>query len=131
MVRESELTNEGDCLSLAVVWPEVGRVVGQVELVWLSKQHRQGEVGFIFNPQYQGKGLATEAATEVLRLGFDQLDLHRIIGRCAAQNDNSARLLKRLGMRQEAHFVHNAVFKGGWREELVYAMLQHEWRARL
>jgi RimJ/RimL family protein N-acetyltransferase len=33
-------------------------------------------------------------------------------------------------MRQEAHFVHNETIKGEWGEELVYAILDHEWRAR-
>ena len=131
MVSERELADEGDCLSLAVVCPEVDSVVGQVELVWLSKENRQGEIGYIFNPQYQGKGLATEAAREMLRLGFAELDLHRIAGRCAAQNEASARLLERLGMRREAHFIGTAIRQGVWREEYVYAMLQHEWSARL
>jgi RimJ/RimL family protein N-acetyltransferase len=130
MVNENGLAKEGDCLSLAVVWPDVDRVIGQVELVWLSEESRQGELGYIFSPLYQGRGLATEAALELLRWGFEELDLHRIIGRCAAQNSASAKLLERLGMRREAHFVDNALFKGGWREELVYAMLQHEWGAR-
>jgi RimJ/RimL family protein N-acetyltransferase len=130
MVKETGLADEGDCLSLAVVRPDDDRVVGQVELVWHSKESRQGELGYIFNPEVQGTGLATEAALEVLRLGFDELDLYRIIGRCAAQNTASARLLERLGMRREAHFVGNAIFKGGWREELVYAMLQDEWASR-
>ena len=31
-------------------------------------------------------------------------------------------------MRQEAHFVHNEIFKGEWGDELVYAMLDHEWK---
>jgi RimJ/RimL family protein N-acetyltransferase len=129
MAKEDRLAGEGDCLALAVVWPAVDRVVGQVELVWLSERHRQGELGYVFNPGYHGNGLATEAAREVLRLGFDELGLHRIIGRCAAGNSASARLLERLGMRREAHFVHSLIVKGGWRDELVYAMLQPEWRA--
>ncbi|GAB2927011.1 GNAT family protein [Micromonospora polyrhachis] len=129
MVTEDALAGEGDCLSLAVVWPDVGRVVGQVELVWLSQEHRQGELGYVFNPRYRGRGLATEAAAEMLRLGFGELDLHRIVGRCSAQNSASARLLERLGMRREAHFIHNVRLKGEWKEELVYAMLQQEWRS--
>jgi RimJ/RimL family protein N-acetyltransferase len=32
-------------------------------------------------------------------------------------------------MRQEAHFIHNEIVKGGWGEELIYAILDHEWRA--
>jgi RimJ/RimL family protein N-acetyltransferase len=130
MAKETGLANDGDCLSLAVVWPDARRVVGQVELVWRSKQSRQGEVGYVFNPEHQGKGLATEAARTMLRWGFEELDLHRIVGRCHAHNSASAALLERLGMRREAHFIDNAIIKGAWREEYVYAMLQHEWRAR-
>lgn len=131
MIGECALVAAGDCLTRAVALPDGGPVVGQVELVWLSPQDGQGEVGFIFHPAYGGRGLATEAATAMLRIGFEDLGLHRIIGRCAAQNAASARLLQRLGMRREAHFVGNARFKGGWREELVFALLEDEWRARI
>ncbi|MEV0705235.1 GNAT family protein [Saccharopolyspora sp. NPDC050389] len=131
MAGETELGAEGDCLSLAVVSPELDAVVGQVELVWHSEEHRQGEIGYIFNPDHQGKGLATEAAREVLRLGFEGLGLHRIIGKCNALNTASARLMERIGMRREAHFVQNVVVKGAWRDELVYAILRSEWRQRV
>jgi RimJ/RimL family protein N-acetyltransferase len=129
-IRQGALSDEGQSLVLAVVWREVGQVIGEVKLEWLSQQHRQGEIGFVFNPDYHGKGLATEAAEVVLGLGFGELGLHRIIGRCDGQNGPSARLMERLGMRQEAHFVHNEIFKGEWGDELVYAMLDHEWQAR-
>jgi RimJ/RimL family protein N-acetyltransferase len=128
--REVALDREGDWLTYAVVWRERGRVIGEVGLKWLSREHRQGEVGFVFNPDYHGRGLATEAAEVMLGLGFDDMGLHRIIGSCAAQNAPSTRLMERLGMRQEAHFVHNEIVKGEWSEELVYAILDHEWRAR-
>lgn len=129
-IRLTALEKEGDGLVLAVVWREVGKVVGQVSLEWLSREHRQGEIGFIVNPDYQGRGLATEAAEVMLRLGFEDLGLHRVMGRCDARNLASAGLMKRLGMRQEAHFVHNEIFKGEWGDELIYAVLDHEWKVR-
>jgi RimJ/RimL family protein N-acetyltransferase len=127
--REVALDRDGDWLTYAVLWQESGKVIGEVGLKWLSREHRQGEIGFIFNSDYHGRGLATEAAEVMLRLGFDALGLHRIIGSCAAHNAASARLLERLGMRREAHFIHNEIVKGGWGEELIYAILDHEWRA--
>jgi RimJ/RimL family protein N-acetyltransferase len=128
---QTALEDEGQVLALAVVLAETGVVVGEVSLQWLSRRHRQGEIGFVFHPGYQGRGLATEAAEVVLGLGFDGLGLHRVIGRCDALNLPSARLMERLGMRQEAHFVHNEIFKGAWGDELVYAMLEDEWQARV
>lgn len=127
---ETSLDAEGDWLTFAVVWREAGRVVGEVGLRWLSREHRQGETGFVFNPGYQGRGLATEAAESMLALGFDRLGWHRIIGSCDARNDRSARLMERIGMRQEAHFIENEIVKGSWADELVYAIVDHEWKAR-
>jgi RimJ/RimL family protein N-acetyltransferase len=123
------LREAGDRLCLAIVWPPAGRVVGEVVLMWLHREHRQGEVGFVVNPEFQGLGIAREAAAAMLGVGFDGLGLHRIAGRCDALNAPSARVMERLGMRREAHFVHNEIFKGEWGDEFVYAMLEDEWRA--
>lgn len=84
----------------------------------------------MFSPDYQGLGLATEGAAELLRIGFDGLRLHRLCGRCDARNQASARLMERLGMRKEAHLVQNERVKGEWTDELVFAILAEEWRAR-
>ena len=63
-------------------------------------------------------------------MGFQTLGLHRIVARCDARNDASARVMERLGMRREAHLVENEMVKGEWTDELVYALLDREWRAR-
>lgn len=123
------LEREGDTLFLAIERREVDGVIGGVNLRWLSAEHQQGEIGFVLHPDYFGRGYAREAATVALRLGFEQLGLHRIIGRCDARNTASARLMERLGMRREAYFHHNEIFKGAWGDEFVYAMLASEWQA--
>ncbi len=65
----------------------------------------------------------------LLSLGFEEMKLHRIVGRCDARNTASARLLERLGMRREAHLVQNEWVKGEWTDELIFAMLDGEWAA--
>ncbi|GLY20829.1 GNAT family protein [Micromonospora sp. NBRC 101691] len=127
IIREDGLRVEGDCLALAVVLRDTGRVVGHVELVWRSRAHRRGELGYVLDPRHQGHGYATEAATEMLRYGFEEFGLHRIVARCNTRNTASARLMERLGMRREAHFRECAFGKGEWRDEYVYALLRTEW----
>ncbi len=126
----TSLDKEGDALILAAELKETRRVIGDVLLKWTSEEHRQGEIGFIFHPDFQGRGYASEATREMLRIGFDELDLHRIIGRCEGQNVASTRLMERLGMRQEAHIRENEFIKGKWDDELVFAMLDREWAER-
>lgn len=123
------LTDAGQSLVLAVELPAADAVIGEVVLKWLSREHRQGEIGFVIMPAHQGHGYATEAATALLALAFDDLGLHRVIGRCDPRNTPSATVLERLGMRREAHFVQNEIFKGEWGDEYVYALLADEFRA--
>jgi RimJ/RimL family protein N-acetyltransferase len=63
----------------------------------------------------------------LLEIGFSEYDFHRIYGRCDARNVGSYRVMERLGMRREAHFVESEFFKGEWSDELFYAILQDEW----
>ncbi|SCL30930.1 Protein N-acetyltransferase, RimJ/RimL family [Micromonospora pallida] len=125
--RRTVLQNSGDVLNLAVVVRETGQLVGDVLLCWVSVEHRQGEVGYVFHPEHGGRGYATEAARMMVEIGFDLLGLHRIVGRLDARNTASARVLERLGMRHEAHLRESEFVKGEWCDEVVYAMLAREW----
>ncbi|MGW6279788.1 GNAT family N-acetyltransferase [Kribbella sp. NPDC055071] len=117
-------------LTLAVIERENGVHLGEVTLFVQSVEQRTGELGYVFHPESAGRGFATEAAVELLRLAFEELDMHRVIARLDARNTASSKLLQRLGLRQEAHFVRNEFLKGEWTDELVFAMLADEWNKR-
>ncbi len=125
------LTDEGQALTLGVELAATGQLVGDVVLFFHSRAHRGGEIGYVINPDFEGNGYATEAARALLRLAFDDLGLHRVIGRIDERNEPSAKVLRRLGLRQEARLVHNEFFKGEWSTELDFAMLAEEWRAQM
>lgn len=129
-IEHPTIEKEGDGIVFAVEHQASGELVGEVNLGWTSAEHGSGELGFIFDPRHHGQGYAREAAVEVLRMGFEQLGLHRIIGRADARNVASGKLMERLGMRKEAHFVKNEIVKGERTDEVVYAMLAEEWKAR-
>jgi RimJ/RimL family protein N-acetyltransferase len=118
---------EGDWLGAVAVERESGTVVGEVGLFWVSERDRTAEIGFIFDPRHQGKGFATEASRALLDWAFDTAGIHRVIGRTEARNTASTRVLEKLGMRLEAHFVENEWVKNEWQSELVYAILDREW----
>jgi RimJ/RimL family protein N-acetyltransferase len=123
----TELTDEGQSLTLGAQLAETGELAGDVMLFWHSREHAGGELGYVFNPALAGRGYATEAAGAMLRLGFSELGLHRIVARIDERNEPSLRLARRLGMRQEARLVRNERFKGEWSTEVDFAMLAEEW----
>ena len=126
----TSLNDEGQNLTLGVEVTDSGELVGDVVLMWHSREHRGGEIGYVLNPEFSGHGYATEAVRRLLGLAFDDLGLHRIIARVDARNDASARLARRLGMRQEAYLVRNEWFKGEWTDEVDFALLEEEWLPR-
>ena len=118
---------EGDWVALAIEAADQPGLLGEVVLKWLPGRG-QAEVGWTLAPAARGRGYGTEAANAVLRLGFEELGLHRIEARLDELNGVSASLCDRLGMRLEARHIDKWHYKGPWATELVYAILADEWR---
>ena len=93
----------------------------------LDEAGKQAEIGYTFDPQFQGQGLATEAVRAMVDHAFKHHGLHRIYGITDPRNTPSIKLMTRLGMRQEAHFRKNLWFKGEWADDVVFAILEEEW----
>ena len=128
-LTQTELVAHGQWLVLAVELRSTGhgdrRGAAQVGLRPAGRDRLR-----VRPRSHQGQGYAAEAATAMLRLGFDDLGFHRITAVVIEDNLASARLLGRLGFRQEARLVDDVHFKGEWATQLVFAMLEDEWRAR-
>jgi RimJ/RimL family protein N-acetyltransferase len=121
------LRADGDYMNLAIDLRSTGELIGDSLLALHSVANRQGEIGFVLHPDHHGNGYATEASRSLLRIAFEELGLHRVIGQTEARNAASARVLEKLGMRREAHLVENEFVKGEWQSELIYAILDREW----
>jgi RimJ/RimL family protein N-acetyltransferase len=126
-IAGASIHGEDQWLSAAAVTRDSGELVVDMSLLWASEAHKQGEIGFITHPAHQGHGYATEAARPFLDFAFGTLGLHRVIGHLDARNAASARVLEKLGMRREAHFVENEWVKGEWQSGLIYALLARDW----
>lgn len=127
--RQTVIDDTHDGLYLAAERLDSGGLVGTFTLFLASRDYQQGEIGYMLHPDQQGHGFATDGARIMLRLGFEQLGLHRIVARLDARNTASARVAERVGMRREAHLRENELVKGEWTDELIYALLAEEWRA--
>jgi RimJ/RimL family protein N-acetyltransferase len=128
MSHQHRLNRPGDTLTLAVARRTDNAVMGQVSLRWTDATAGQAELRFAFNPLYRRQGYASEAVRAALGLGFEQFAFHRVFARVGGDNPGSARLLKGLGLRLEAHYREHALFQGEWDEELHFAILDREWR---
>jgi RimJ/RimL family protein N-acetyltransferase len=128
--KELEPGRPGQWFTFAAELKESKALVGHVALSVKEADYRQAEVGFTFAREYQGRGLAREAAEAVLDYAFTELVMHRVVAVADCENERSVALLGRLGMRREGHFIENIWFKGAWGSEYLYALLRKEWLSR-
>ena len=76
-------------------------VIGGTGL-YIDVENNTAEIGYSLAKDYWGKGYITEATTEVVRWGFEDLKLYKIFAKANAENFRSLNVMKKLGMNQEA-----------------------------
>jgi RimJ/RimL family protein N-acetyltransferase len=125
--RQAQIQPGDPGIGLILAVEQDGKVIGDCQLNLTSPEHGQAEIGFLFHPRFTGRGLATRAVAVTLGFGFVQLGVHRITAATDALNERAWRLLERVGMRREGHFLHDGFAGGAWKDVYVYAMLADEW----
>ncbi len=105
-----------------------GELVGLCGIAVLEGSE-QGEIWYLLRPDHWGRGIATEAARSLLRIGFTEMNLHRMFATCLPENPRSCHVLDKIGMRKEAYHRENLKIHGVWRDCHLYALLREEWEA--
>lgn len=112
---------------IAIELKAEGRLIGDCAIHTLPHDLKQAEIGFTLDPIYQRRGYAAEAVSCLLGYIFKELDMHRVIAVADVRNEASVKLLQKLGMRREGHFIKNAWYRGEYTDEYLYAILKEEW----
>jgi RimJ/RimL family protein N-acetyltransferase len=111
----------------AVELKATGELIGDLYFK-MDEAGKQAELGYTFAPKFQGQGLASEAVRKLMDYAFKEKGLHRIWCVTDPRHARSIAMMKRMGMRQEAHFKENLWFKGAWADDVVFAILGKEWQ---
>ncbi len=122
----TELPDRGGWIQLAVRAARGAMLHGDVAVHVLDDQPDTYEIGVTLAPASQGRGIGSEAVACVLHYLFADAGAHRVIAFCDARNEPVARLLRRIGMRQESRQLDADFFKGEWTTLDGYAVLARE-----
>jgi RimJ/RimL family protein N-acetyltransferase len=115
-------------MQLVAVLKESGTLIGDIGIHFIDDESKQVELGCTFDKKYHNLAYATEAISGVINYLFTELYKHRIIALIDPRNEPSIRLVRRIGFRQEAHFRESNYSNGEWTDDLVFAMLEKEWK---
>jgi len=104
--------------------------VGCVDLLKTDKRNHFAEIGYWLSAEHQGKGIMTRSCRRIIVYAFEELGLHRLLIRAAAENERSRAIPEQLGFTQEGvqrqvFWLHDRYF------DLVnYSLLNDEWQVR-
>ncbi|WP_310602897.1 GNAT family N-acetyltransferase [Anaerosporobacter sp.] len=129
--KQEAINRSTDEAFWAVCLKETNKLIGNI---YLAKQDFDTwELGYVFNPEYQGNGYATEAAAFLIDDILKNNNARRVIAMCNPHNQSSWKLLERLGLRREGHLIQNIYFKKDkednpiWSDTYEYGILAQEW----
>lgn len=129
-IRESAAAwHEGRAYDFAIRRDtDPGRHLGNVSIWHVSRANAIAEVGYWVRTDETSRGVCTEAVARLLRFGFEDLALHRIVVRIGVGNLGSERVAEKLGFRLEGTLRDEVRVGTMWIDHTIWGLLEPEWR---
>jgi len=112
----------------AIVDKKENKIIGTFGFWRLVRQHCFAEIGFSLLPEFWGRGIMTETFETLMEFGFKKIQLHRIEANVNPGNENSIKILERVGFKKEAHFRENYLFNNLYTDSAIYCLLETDVR---
>jgi [ribosomal protein S5]-alanine N-acetyltransferase len=112
----------------AIALPTEERMIGMVSLMPINPDIQEWEIGWGVRCEDWGRGYASEAAREMLRLAFEELNGRRVVAFCHAENLSSVRVMEKIGMQYEGRLREVRWLNECWNDEFIYSILMREWQ---
>lgn len=127
-VEEKSLSDQKD-LYLAICLSDGGTFIGYQSLINIDWRIRKAEFGFIIGEKIMwNQGYGTEAASNMLKYAFGQMNLHRIYAYVLEKNVSSLRVFDKLGFKKEG-MLRDAIFKDGiYQNQFLLSILKDDYR---
>jgi [ribosomal protein S5]-alanine N-acetyltransferase len=125
LIEDYSLNN---CYAWAIELTEINKFIGIVRIFDVSFANKRGELSYILNPFFQGKGLVVEAIKAVIEFCFTKVELNRIQARCTPDNYSSERVTQKIGMRYEGTLKEFWVNKGVFADAKIFALTASDYK---
>ena len=120
-----EAFDNEEAVTFAITRRSDGMLLGAID-IHINKIHRLAEIGYWIGKPFWSQGYCTEAAREVLRYGFEALNLNRIQARHMTKNPASGRVMEKLGMEYEGTLRQAHLRWDQFEDIAIYSILQDE-----
>lgn len=101
-------------------------LVGRIVFWEIDDSIKEWEMGWDVHPKYWGNGYAPDAAKALLEFAFKDLKVHRIQALCNDKNNNSEKVMIKIGMKKEGTCRGVRFLNNCWHGSHIYSLLESE-----
>ena len=115
---------KNELINWAIASKKEDKLIGMIGFFRMQPENFRGEVGYILNPNFHGKGIMKEALDKALQFGFRTLNFHSIEAVIDPKNTASENLLVKANFKKEAHFKENFFYNNEFLDTIIYSLLK-------
>jgi len=94
----------------------------------VNNTHKKAELAYWVGREYWGYGYATEAAKEIVRYGFEVLNLNRIWAKAMSKNPASSKVMMKVGMKKEGLLKQDTIKSGVFVDSEIYGLTKSDYQ---
>jgi len=109
--------------------PDGNILIGGINLHAVSNKSWRAELGYNIGSKWWNKGIMSEAARAVLDFAFNEICFNKICALHDTENIGSGRVMQKIGMVREGHFIRHSRRKdGSWGDADHYSILNNNYK---
>ena len=120
---------EGNYICYAVTLMGFDTAIGIFQVRQLEPSFATAEWGFAIGSPFWGTGVFQEGASLMLEFVFETLEVHRLEARAAVQNGRGNGAMRKVNGVREAILRHSFLRNGQFYDQVLYSILEDDWRA--
>ncbi len=113
----------GELVNYAIVLKKTQELIGAIGLT-INKRFKRAELGYWIGKQYWNNGYCTEAGHVIIKYGFANLNLHKIVATHLIRNPASGKVMEKLGMTKEGIFKEHVIRWEKFEDLISYGILK-------
>jgi RimJ/RimL family protein N-acetyltransferase len=103
------------------------KLIGWAEIYWILWPSQIADIRLVIAPSEQKKGYGSDALKLMLRIAFDELNLHRLAVKIPEYDIPGIKFAKKFGFSEEVR-RREVIFRDGRRwDSLIFSLLRPEW----
>lgn len=127
----TELIKDKKSVNLGIFLSSTNELIGYAGICDISETNKSGEYFiFIGKKEFWGKGIATEVTKKILKVGFSDYNLHRIMLTVSEPNIGGSKAYEKAGFKLEGKLREAAFRDNEFHNKIIMSILKSEWEAR-